>query len=291
LKVVGFTFIRNAIKYDYPVEEAIRSVLPLCDEVIVNVGNSDDDTDKLIAQIDPVKIKRIQSTWDESLMEGGRVLAVETDKAYQEVPNDADWCIYIQADEVNHEKYYPAITAAIKKYEHDEKVEGLLFKYAHFYGSYDYIGDTRKWYSHEIRIIRKNKNIRSYRDAQGFRVDDRKLNVAEVDAYIYHYGWVRHPQYQMRKVLGFEKLYDSASMADRISKEETAHFDYSDIDSLTRFTGSHPAVMRERIAKKNWAFEHDISRKKFTLKGRLLHWIESVTGKRLFDYRNYNIIR
>ena len=115
MKVVGFTFIRNAIKYDYPVEEAIRSILPLCDEVIVNVGNSEDATEELISRIDPSKIKIVNSVWDESLMEGGRVLAAETDKAYQQIPNDADWCIYIQADEVIHEKYYPAILAAYEE--------------------------------------------------------------------------------------------------------------------------------------------------------------------------------
>lgn len=291
MKVVGFTFIRNAIKYDYPVEEAIRSILPLCDQVIVNVGNSEDATEELISRIDPSKIKIVNSVWDESLMAGGRVLAAETDKAYEQIPSGTDWCIYIQADEVIHEKYYPSILAGMKKYQDEKTIEGLLFKYKHFYGSYDYVGDTRKWYSHEIRIVRKETGIHSYRDAQGFRKNDHKLNVAELDAYIYHYGWVRHPQHQMRKVLGFEKLYDSDNMAGRISREETDHFNYSEIDSLTRFTESHPLVMQERIAKKNWTFEHDISCKKFTFKGRLLHWVENVTGKRLFDYRNYNIIR
>jgi hypothetical protein len=291
LKVIGFTFIRNAIKYDYPVEAAIRSILPLCDEMIVNVGNSEDATENLILEIDPAKIKIFHSTWDESLMEGGRVLAAETDKAYERIPADADWCFYIQADEVIHEKYYDTIRSAMQKHKDDKSVEGLLFRYLHFYGSYDYVGDTRKWYSHEIRIIRKDDHIHSYRDAQGFRKEGRKLNVAEMDAYVYHYGWVRHPKYQMMKVLGFEKLYDNNFMAGKISKEETEHFDYSAIDSLTRFAGSHPGVMKQRISKKNWTFEHDISRKNFTLKGRILHWIENVTGKRLFDYRNYNIIK
>jgi hypothetical protein len=224
-------------------------------------------------------------------MAGGRVLAAETDKAYQRVPADADWCFYIQADEIIHEKYHGAIISAMEKYKDDLKVEGLLFRYMHFYGSYDYVGDTRKWYNHEIRVIRKDANIHSYRDAQGFRKNGRKLNVAAIDAYVYHYGWVRHPQYQMKKVLGFEKLYHSDNMTSKISKEETDLFDYTDIDSLTRFTGTHPQVMHQRISKKNWTFEHDISRKKFSFKGRILHWIENLTGKRLFDYRNYNIIR
>lgn len=291
VKITGFTFIRNAIKFDYPVEESIRSILPLCDQVIVNVGNSDDGTEQLVASINPSKIIIHHSVWDQSLIEGGRVLAAETDKAYIQISEDTDWCIYIQGDEVIHEKYYPVIRSSMEKYKDDKKVEGFLFRYKHFYGSYDYVGDTRKWYSHEIRIIRKDPAITSYRDAQGFRKNGRKLNVKEIDACIYHYGWVRHPQYQMRKILGFEKLYDSEEMADRISKTETDHFDYAGIDSLMKFTGTHPSVMHNRISKKNWAFEHDISRKNFTLKGRILHWIENITGKRLFDYQNYNILK
>src|SRR5687768_5523552 len=81
MKVTGFSFIKNAIKYQYPVVEAIQSILPLCDEVVVAVGQSEDDTRNLVASIDPVKIKIIDTVWDDSLREGGRVLAVETDKA------------------------------------------------------------------------------------------------------------------------------------------------------------------------------------------------------------------
>lgn len=290
MKVVGFTFIRNAVKYDYPVAEAVRSILPLCDEMIVNLGNSQDNTADLIEGIDSQKIKVYHSVWDESLMQGGRVLAVETDKAYSHIPDDADWCFYIQADEVIHEKYYTAIRSAMEKYKDDRRVEGLLFKYKHFYGSYDYVGDTRKWYDHEIRIIRKDPQIASYRDAQGFRKNGRKLRVKEIDAWVYHYGWVKHPELQLQKILGFEKLYDGHAMASRISREATRQFDYSGIDSLTRFTGTHPSAMHERILRQNWSFEHDISRKNFTLKGRILHWLEKLTGKRLFDYRNYKII-
>jgi hypothetical protein len=291
LKVVGFTFIRNAVKYDYPVAEAIRSILPLCDQVIVNLGNSDDSTEQLVNSIDTTKVVVHHSVWDDSLREGGRVLAAETDKAFKHVPQDADWCFYIQGDEIIHEKYYDTIIKAMEQYKDDSRVEGLLFRYKHFYGSYDYVGDTRKWYSHEIRIIRNDPSIYSYRDAQGFRKEGRKLNVKEIDAYVYHYGWVRHPRFQLQKILGFERLYDNDDMANKISKEAAQHFDYSGIDSLTKFTGTHPKVMLERIAKQNWTFEHDITRKNFTLKGRVLHWVEKLTGKRLFDYTNYRIIK
>lgn len=291
MKVTGFTFVRNAVQYGYPVCEAIRSILPVCDEMIVNLGNSSDSTNELVAGIASEKIKTFHSTWDDSLREGGRVLAVETDKALDRVSSDTDWCFYIQADEVLHEQYHPIVRKAMEEHLTDKRVEGLLFRYKHFYGSYDYVGDSRKWYSHEIRIIRNDPRIRSYRDAQGFRLDGRKLRVREIDAWIYHYGWVRHPQQQLNKILGFEKLYNENRMAGKISHEATMQFDYSGIDSLTRFDGTHPAVMQDRIAQQNWTFEHDISRKNFTLKGKFHYWAEKITGRRLFDYRNYKVLR
>ena len=169
MKVSGFTFVRNAIKYDYPVVEAILSILPICDEVVVAVGNSDDDTLSLIKSIVSDKIKIIETIWDDSLREGGRVLAVETDKAFAAIAKDADWAFYIQGDEIIHEKYHPAIRKAMQENLLNKKIDGLLFNYEHFYGSYDYVGESYRWYRREIRIIRNNPDIFSYRDAQGFR--------------------------------------------------------------------------------------------------------------------------
>ena len=191
MKVSGFTFIRNAIKYDYPIVEAIKSILPLCDEVVVAVGFSDDNTLELIKNIDP-KVRIIETIWDDTLREGGKTLALETDKAFQAISSDADWAFYIQGDEVVHEKYHTIILDSMHRYKDDNRVEGLLFNYTHFYGSYDYIGSSLSWYLDEIRIIKNNKNIFSYRDAQGFRkLPNIKLNVKKIPAYIYHYGWVK----------------------------------------------------------------------------------------------------
>ena len=153
--VSGFTFIRNALKLDYPIKEAILSILPLCDEIIVAVGNSDDETRKYIEDIDNSKIKIIDTIWDDSLRKGGVVLAVETDKALAAINPKTDWCIYVQGDECYHEKDFPVIKDAMLKHKDDEKVEGLLFNYNHFYGSYDYLADSRKWYRKEIRIVKK----------------------------------------------------------------------------------------------------------------------------------------
>ena len=175
MKISGFTIIRNAVMNDYPIVEAIRSILPVVDEMIVLVGDSSDDTLGLMQSINDPKIRIHRSVWDSGLRSGGSVLAVETNKAFQLIDPESDWAFYIQGDEVVHEKYHPAIKEACIRYKDDERVEGLLFKYLHFYGTYDYVGDSRKWYDHEVRIIRNDKKIAAYKDAQGFRVDERKL--------------------------------------------------------------------------------------------------------------------
>jgi hypothetical protein len=162
MHVTGFTFIRDAVRFDYPVVEAITSILPLCDDFVVAVGNSEDETMELIKAIDSPKIRIIETVWDESLREGGRVLAVETDKAFQAISDQSDWCFYIQGDEVVHEKYHEIIYAEMKKWKDTPEVDGLLFKYRHFYGSYDYTAVSSGWYKNEIRIIRNNKKIYSF---------------------------------------------------------------------------------------------------------------------------------
>src|SRR5882762_2435417 len=200
MKFSGFTIVRKAVGFDYPVKEAILSILPLCDEFVVAVGNSDDDTFGLINSIGSGKIKIIRTVWDDTVRDGGRTFALETDKAFKAVSPDADWAFYIQADEVIHEKYHEAIRTAMERYQTDSSVDGLLFHYRHFYGSFDYVGESWRWYRREIRIIRNDPQIFSYRDAQGFRKrPNEKLRVKLIDAFVYHYGWVKDPRIMRQK--------------------------------------------------------------------------------------------
>jgi len=286
MKVSGFTFIRNAEIYDYPVVEAIRSILPVCDEFVVAVGKSDDATLDLIAAIDPSKIKIIETTWDDSLREGGRVLAVETDKAFQAISADSDWAFYIQGDEVMHEKYLETVKAAMLKWKDHPEVDGLLFDYLHFYGSYDYVGNSSHWYPHEIRIVRNIKTIFSYRDAQGFRkAGNQKLRVKPANAYMYHYGWVKDPQAMQRKQENFNKLWHPDHWIEKnvVKAEE---FDYSGINALKLFDGTHPEVMQDRIERKNWKFDFDISYSNTSTKDRLKLFLKKYLGIEA-GYRNY----
>jgi hypothetical protein len=292
MKVCGFTFIKNAEKLDFPVIEAITSILPVCDHFIVAVGKSDDNTRQFIQSISSEKITTVDTVWDENLKKGGAVYAYETNKAFDAIPIEFDWCFYIQGDEVLHEKYIEPIKQAMLDNMDKKDVDGLLFGFRHFYGTYDYVGDCRHWYRNEIRVIRNDKSIRSYRDAQGFRKNGHKLNVVPVKAEIYHYGWVRHPRFMQQKIESVKQFYDGISEKEAIQKAKEQEFDYGEkYDALARFDGTHPEVMKERIKRLNWKVNVDLTKVNMKPKYRLLYRFEKWFGLRLFEYRNYKILK
>lgn len=292
MKVSGFTFIRNAVTNDYPIVQAITSILPLCDEFVVVVGRSEDGTRKLIEDINSDKIKIIDSVWDDSLREGGKVFAAETDKAFAAISEDTDWAFYIQGDEVVHEKYHDLIRREMGINLNNPKVEGLLFKYIHFYGSYDYYGQSRRWYRREIRLLKNIKGIKSYRDAQGFRLHDRKINVKLIDAYIYHYGWAKPPRGLSNKIRNFNSFYNDETWMKQ-HMPETYEFDYGNADRLIRFNETHPAVMQKRISATQWNIDFGTKpiKKNMTARRKVLQKIEDITGWRIGEYRNYKMVK
>jgi glycosyltransferase involved in cell wall biosynthesis len=305
----GFSFIRNGVSLDYPFVEAYRSILPLVDELVVAVGDSTDGTrealEALNASLPIPKLRLVDTVWDDSLRSGGRILAQQTDVALSHVRSP--WAFYIQADEVLHERYHATVRHALAQADNAPRCEGLLFDYRHFYGSYQYVGASRRWYRAEVRIVRRQLGLFSYRDAQGFRIreadgSERKLRVrrAEADgqrAEIYHYGWVRDPEAQLRKQQAFHRLWHDDAAAEAIIRPhvnaQADAYDYQTVDTLEPFPGTHPAVMAERIARRQWAFSYDPAEaaRHQPLKHRLSNAVERLTGWRPGEYRNYRPLR
>jgi glycosyltransferase involved in cell wall biosynthesis len=297
MKISGFSFVRNAVKYGYPVVESLRSLVPLCDEVVLVVGASDDGTLELVRSLNEPSLRIIETVWDETLRSGGRIFAQQTDIAYAHCTGD--WCLYLQADEVLHEADTELIQQemnAANNANNDERCEALIFRYLHFYGSYDYVGSGRQWYRREIRALRRQPTVISWRDAQGFRKTDEagnavKLRAKQTDARIFHYGWVREPQAQERKLKNSNRLYDPNAplIHDNASENGVNGFDYTSAYELERFAGSHPAVMAERIERDRlWTSRFDASRlKPKPLLVKLTDGIEHRTGWRIGEYRNF----
>lgn len=288
MKISGFTIIRNAVKFDYPIIESIRSILSICDEFIVLMGESEDDTHRLIRQIDSPKIKIIHSIWDESLRQGGKILTEETNKALSYISTDSDWAFYLQADEVVHENDLPLIKKAMSEWINHPEVEGLLFNFKHFYGSYNYIGDSRKWYRKEIRIIRVHPQIKSYRDAQGFRKNGKKLNVKAIEPTIYHYGWVKDPKVQINKLKNAQHYWKTDQWG--LSHQIEDQYNYAQQAYLKKYTETHPLVMQNRIENQKFSFTYNSQKTKASLRFHLLYFIEKLIGWRVGEYKNYRII-
>ena len=291
MKIAGFTFIRNAVKNDYAIVEAITSILPICDEFVVAVGASEDETLALIQGIPSDKIKIVETVWDDSKREGGSTFALETDKALQAISKDIDWAFYIQGDECVHEADLPIVKSAMETNLADPNVEGLLFHYRHFYGSYQHVAISRRWYRREIRVVKMHPGVHSYKDAQGFRKDGQKLKVKLIPAHINHYGWVKPPEGLNNKVRNFTQFYhDDAWLAENVPADY--QFDYGNAERLFRFDGTHPAVMADRVARSNWPFYFDAVEleKKMTLRRKILQKIEDLTGYRVGEYKNYRML-
>ncbi|SDJ88010.1 hypothetical protein SAMN05421823_101323 [Catalinimonas alkaloidigena] len=298
MKVTGFTYVRNGLTYGYPFLASIKSILPVVDEHIVVVGDSQDGTREAIVALDSPKVRIIDTQWDMQLREGGKIFAQQSNLGLDQITEG--WAFHLQADEVLHENDLPALRDHLTYFADRPDVEGLLFPFYHFWGDYHYIRRTRRTHPFEIRAFKTGLGIRSYRDSQGFRKypsvaaydageKGTKLKVVEIDVPIYHYSYVRDPQLMRKKGNFFHRFWH----ADQWLKQHAASeqdFDYNDVDLLERFEGSHPAVMADTIRQKNWDFTYDPSRSTMSLKDRLLHQIEQATGKRLFAYRNYERI-
>jgi len=284
----GFTFVRNAVQFDYPVVESISSALPVVDELVVAVGDSEDGTLDLIESIGDPKVKIVKTSWDDSLREGGRVLAQQTDTALAHTRGD--WSLYLQADEVLHEDCFRAVLDAAGHYLNDSEVEGFLFRYLHFYGSYHTYFDGRPFYPREVRIVRNGIGVSSWRDAQGFRRKGRKLRVVEIDAQIYHYGWVRSPGKMLEKQRNLDRYWHDDGWLSR--RYEEGFEIYSNLRGLKYFTGSHPKVMRERIEKADWEFNPPEEKLKLGAMMRLRRWFEEKVSRRpIGEYRNYILLK
>jgi hypothetical protein len=291
----GFSIIRNGEKLGYPYLEALRSMAPLVDELVVAVGDNDDDTshrlEALRAEL-PCPLILFDSPWDPESRKGGLELSRQTNLALERCRYEV--CLYIQADEVLHEEDYPTFRRDLERFEKDDAVDALAFCWEHFYGDFDTVVRSRKWYRREIRAVKKSRGLRSYGDAQGFRIlrgeEWTRPRAALSQARYLHYGWVRPPKVMAAKTEALDRLWHG-NARDGTATPATV---YPRIFGMRRFEGTHPKVMRERIANTDTAqpFEgqevtKDVKYWRLALDARL----EELTGWRPGEWTNYSSLK
>ena len=284
----GFTLVRNAVKLDFPIVPAIRSVLEVCDEVVVNVGKSDDETRALVAAIGDPRVRILDSEWDFSRR--NLMLSIETQRAMDACRGP--WGIYIQADEVLHEDGARLLKERTREWDADERVEGLLVDYLHFYGGFDTIATSRRWYRREVRCVRLGSDIHPFQGAQGFRVGsgNRRIRARVTGAAMFHYGWARPAR-------AIREKHEASKVIYPWSRERTAREQASGqlewIPLLRPFAAEHPRAARAWVAERAHDPERIIGPRRFRfehLRFYLSDWIEQSTGARLFEFRNYVVV-
>lgn len=316
MKLSAFSFLRNGAKLHYPIVESIRSALPIVDEFWIALGDSepDDDTRERIEAIGSDKIKLFDTVWDLDTYPRGMEHAHQTDLAKERC--SGDWLIYLQGDEVLHEDDHAAIVESCERWLDEPRVDGMLLDYLHFWGDYEHAHDSHNWYKQEVRIVRNDPDIHSFRSAQSFRrIPDfdgvsyrekegtEKLTVVHSGARVFHYGWVRPPAAMQTKRVHFTRNHQGQASADGMRQSDPERFDYGPLSSVPRFVGTHPAVMRDRIAELDWRDElyeradpeRDATRRRHEHeepRDRAITWLERTFfgGRHMFASRNYEML-
>lgn len=255
MKVSGFTIARNAVNLGYPIQESMRSLLPLVDEFVIAVGDSEDSTWEVINGIGDSKIKPFRTSWDPNKTEGGAVLSEQTNLALARC--SGDWAVYLQTDEVFHEAELELVRRRLQQHL-GQRTEGLSFSYLHFYGSYSTVQDNWcRWYRREVRAVKTGMGVVSVGDAAGFKLERgsnlRRLIRADSGAHIYHYGWARPPIVMVEKRRHVETLYGDAVPRADVERIDPAE-PYRHLGHLRNFSGTHPSTMRALVSSQDWEF-------------------------------------
>ncbi len=245
MKVSGFTFLRHGSLLGYPYLESLRSLLTVCDEVVVAVGSGEDDTLERVRAIDDSRLRVIETTWNESMRDRGYVYAQQ--KMVAQFNCTGDWAFYLEGDEILHERDAPAIRARLQACLNDARVEAVVFDYLHFYGAPDTLAVSPGWYRRAPRVIRNT--IRTYSPDGLFFVvmnknkKGRYPRAALAGVPIYHYGHVRKRDHMREKVHQVSKYW---------GKSPPKFDGYGAVDplALAKFSGTHPQVVQQ------WLTDH-----------------------------------
>jgi len=286
MKVSAFTFIKNGQILGYPFIQSIQSILPIVDEFVINVGESEDDTLALIQSINDPKIRIIQSKWNDNMHDRGYVYGQQ--KMIAQFNCTGDWAFYIEGDEIYHEDDLDKIRASMQAHVDNSEVEALVFDFYHFYGNANSYLDSPGWYRSEARIIKNS--IRAYApDGLFWLVLDSNKNgrypkAKHTGACCYHYGWVRSEEQMSLKSEKVQQYWGG----------KPAKIDYSQMDQsiIKEFIGTHPKIVQDWLPKDIGVYKTDSSYQptKKQKKHRLMLKLEKLFGLEL-SKKHYKLIK
>ena len=299
VNIYGFALLRNGVKYDYPFRQSLISLSGVCRKIHLALGKSDDGTEKALEDLDFLHI--IPTVWDENLRKGGIIFSQQTNIALNSLRDsykdqENAWGVYLQCDEVLHERDYKQIVLDIEK-ANSQGYDAVSFRYFHFWQSHSRIAINKKWYPCEIRAVKLNSKAQSFGDAQGFNNFGK---VYKSDVHIFHYGHIRDNKKYAHKKKDMLSWYHLEDKLPKYRRREKA-FDRKTY--CINYFGGHPLVMKERIISLKGIWELDYVNEVFILadpkdysnisekiRGKV-HWISSCRDIPFKDWKNLVIPR
>jgi len=244
----GLSIVRNGVQLDYPFIEAIRSGLPLVDEYIVVVGKSDDGTLERVRALDDERIRIVETEWSDYVQPRHCLLAQQTNIGLHLCRGR--WCVYLQGNEVLHEKDLDHYRALMEEHADNAGVEALLIERLMFWADYNHwLKAYPERFKFSARIVKPHVGMHSIRDANSFAVFDkwstrgRYPRAIDTGCDVYRYG----------NVLSLEKMAEKLSLAEHkenwnpdIGQEH--YYTWFPRQFVARFEGEHPGVMEERAS-------------------------------------------
>lgn len=279
MKLVGFTILKDGVRFDYPFVESLKSLGGICEKVYVALGKNDDGTEAIVRTLPFVKI--IPTVWDDALRKGGQIFSQQTNIALSAArdENPGAWGICLQCDEVVNDRDYSQILADLKKAE-DQGCDAVSFRFLHFWQGFDRIAVGPRWFPHEIRAMKLTPEIKSIGDSQGFGGSNKTL---DSDVQIFHYSHARKGKVYEEKKRHFHRWWNPDEAIEKKMKEGAKKDPH---EKTIRYLGPHPQAMKDRVGEANIHPADEVflvgDPQKFTpeftkrIKAKQIHWARKV---------------
>lgn len=247
MSIGGTLIVRNGDEFDYPWRQAVLSLLPICDQVVISDAGSTDGTREAIIEWQKTepKIKLVNFPWPES---DPTLIANWINSAREHL--ETDWHFFLTADEVLHEAYY----AAVLDWPNAHPNHSATTHTRNFWSDSKHLIPYGRTCGHRgIRMAKQNVWMPAdFPDERGRKAMDTSI---ETDIEVYHYNYLRKRDAYFRKQKAYQISVCGGSYDPRIDDNEKSEAWLTPAyypEPLVPFDFPHPQVMHQWLKERNY---------------------------------------